>query len=142
MVEPVNTSSFPVGSVLSVYDGLNPATMSGNLLLASGNLDEIFAQVTSSATTSYLRDGINSGVASTSSGGSITGSSYYSPYGDSAQTGTGATPFQFTGRENDGATGLYYYRARYYSPPLGRFISEDPLGLSAGTWSTQDSVDT
>jgi len=35
------------------------------------------------------------------------------------------------GREND-CTGLYYYRARYYSPAMKRFISEDPLGLAAG----------
>ncbi len=41
------------------------------------------------------------------------------------------TPFQFTGRENDG-TGLYYYRARYYSPEMGKFISEDPIGLAGG----------
>jgi hypothetical protein len=34
---------------------------------------------------------------------------------------------QYTGRENDG-TGLYYYRARYYSPALQRFISIDPSG--------------
>jgi type VI secretion system secreted protein VgrG len=39
---------------------------------------------------------------------------------------------QFTGRENDDA-GLLFYRARYYSPATGRFISEDPLGLLAGT---------
>ncbi len=32
------------------------------------------------------------------------------------------------GREDDG-TGLYYYRARYYVPVPGWFISEDPLGL-------------
>jgi len=44
-----------------------------------------------------------------------------------------ATPLQFTGRENDGPTGLYYYRTRYYSPQLGRFISEDPTGVGAGT---------
>jgi hypothetical protein len=35
---------------------------------------------------------------------------------------------QFNGREND-QTGLYYYRARFYSPSLQRFISEDPIGL-------------
>ena len=40
-------------------------------------------------------------------------------------------PFQYTGRENDG-TGLYYYRARYYSPELQRFISRDPIGLGGG----------
>jgi RHS repeat-associated protein len=33
----------------------------------------------------------------------------------------------FTGREWDPEIGLYYYRARYYDPEVGRFISEDPL---------------
>ena len=37
-----------------------------------------------------------------------------------------ANPYQFTGRENDG-TGLYFYRARYYSPTFQRFIAQDPL---------------
>ncbi|MDR0587790.1 MAG: RHS repeat-associated core domain-containing protein, partial [Burkholderiales bacterium] len=32
----------------------------------------------------------------------------------------------------DGATGFYYYRARYYSPLYQRFISEDPIGLMGG----------
>ena len=40
--------------------------------------------------------------------------------------------FTFTGRDFDGATGLYYYRARFYDPQLGRFISEDPIGLTGG----------
>ena len=38
---------------------------------------------------------------------------------------------QYTGRENDG-TGAYFYRARYYSPTLQRFISEDPIGIARG----------
>jgi RHS repeat-associated protein len=38
----------------------------------------------------------------------------------------------YTGREWDPETGLYYYRARYYDPRIGRFLSEDPLGLAAG----------
>ncbi len=37
-------------------------------------------------------------------------------------------PFQYTGREND-ETGLYYYRARYFSPEMQRFISEDPIAI-------------
>ena len=40
--------------------------------------------------------------------------------------------FKFTGREFDATTGLYYYRARYYDPGMGRFISEDPAGFRAG----------
>gem|GEM_PF-6710263 len=39
--------------------------------------------------------------------------------------------FRFTGREFDAATGQYYYRARYYDGTIGRFTSEDPLGLAA-----------
>jgi len=44
-------------------------------------------------------------------------------------------PFQFTGRENDDLAGLYYYRARYYHPHLGRFISEDPIGFPGGDFN-------
>jgi len=32
----------------------------------------------------------------------------------------------FTGREFETETGLYYYRARYYNPQIGRFIQIDP----------------
>ena len=41
-------------------------------------------------------------------------------------------PFQYSGRESDTETGLYYYRARYYDPGTGRFLSEDPLRSDAG----------
>jgi RHS repeat-associated protein len=34
----------------------------------------------------------------------------------------------FTGREYDSESGNYYYRARYYKPSIGRFISRDPIG--------------
>jgi RHS repeat-associated protein len=40
--------------------------------------------------------------------------------------------FAYTGREWDREIGLYFYRARYYDAGVGRFIGEDPLGLTAG----------
>ena len=40
--------------------------------------------------------------------------------------------FSYTGRELDSETGLYHYRARYYDPAAGRFISEDPISFAAG----------
>ncbi len=40
--------------------------------------------------------------------------------------------FGFTGRERDEESDLFYYRARYYDPGLGRFLSEDPIGFEAG----------
>lgn len=43
-----------------------------------------------------------------------------------ASTGSLVNPFQYTARESDTETGLYYYRARYYDPNVGRFLSEDP----------------
>lgn len=39
----------------------------------------------------------------------------------------------FKGREWDSEAGVYYMRARYYDPRLGRFLSEDPIGLDGGT---------
>jgi RHS repeat-associated protein len=115
-----------------LYDGQNPAMISSNQMLAGAGLDEIYAQINSTGTTSYVRDGLNSTVALTNSAGATTANYAYSPYGDGVGSGTTTTPLQYTGRENDGATGLYYYRARYYSPQVGRFISEDPLGLGGG----------
>ena len=40
--------------------------------------------------------------------------------------------FQYTGRDFDTETGLYYYRARYYDSSSGRFLSEDPIHFGAG----------
>lgn len=34
------------------------------------------------------------------------------------------------GREYEAGVGLYYYRARFYSPELGRFLQRDPIGMS------------
>lgn len=41
-------------------------------------------------------------------------------------------PYMFTAREFDSETGLYYYRARYYDPKVGRFVTKDPIGFGDG----------
>ena len=38
--------------------------------------------------------------------------------------------FGFIGPEFDSESHLYYYRARYYDPGIGRFLSADPIGFS------------
>lgn len=43
------------------------------------------------------------------------------------QTGTITDFYQYTGREWDSESGLYYYRARHYDPKVGRFLQVDPL---------------
>jgi RHS repeat-associated protein len=65
-------------------------------------------------------------IAMTDNAGNITESMSYDEYGN----GTPLTGEQFgyTGRRFDPETGLYYYRARYYAPQLGRFLQTDPVG--------------
>jgi RHS repeat-associated protein len=41
--------------------------------------------------------------------------------------------YGFTGQETDAESDLMYYDARYYDPPLGRFVSEDPIGFNSRT---------
>ena len=115
-----------------LHDGLNPATVSGSLMLEGPGLDEIYARINGSTIANYLTDFLGSTLALIDSSGASTASYQYAPYGGVAKTGTDDTPFQFTGRENDGASNLYYYRARYYSPAIGRFVSQDPMGFGGG----------
>ena len=49
-----------------------------------------------------------------------------------ASSGSLVNPFQYTARELDSETNLYFYRARYYDFAVGRFLSEDPLAFDAG----------
>lgn len=46
-------------------------------------------------------------------------------------TGTLISPFQYTERESDAETGLYYYPTRYYDHSSGRFISKDPIRFAS-----------
>ena len=41
-------------------------------------------------------------------------------------------PFRFQGQQFDEETGLHYNRFRYYDPGVGRFVSQDPIGLIGG----------
>lgn len=57
----------------------------------------------------------------------------YDPWGRAEKAiETVQNPLRYVGRELDSETGLYYVRARYYDPAMGRFISEDPIGLAGG----------
>lgn len=79
-----------------------------------------------------MHDGLGSVIASLDSAGATQTSYLYEPFGATTQSGAASgNASKYTGREDDG-TGLYYYRARYYSPTLQRFISEDPIGFAGG----------
>ncbi len=44
--------------------------------------------------------------------------------------------YGYAGREEDPESGLKYYRARYYDPVAGAFLSDDPMGFAAGSLNT------
>ncbi len=82
----------------------------------------------------YHHDRLQSVMGQSGHDGTILATQSYTAFGESRGT-TGTTSnntLQYTGRELDTDSGLYQYRARYYSAPEGRFISEDPKGFGAG----------
>lgn len=81
----------------------------------------------------YHADGLGSIVALTDKRQKVIESYDYDSFGNLKQDDKKTIqPFTYTAREWDRETGLYYYRARYYDPMEGRFISRDPLGFKAG----------
>jgi len=95
-------------------------------------IDEPLAIDDGSGLTYLHADGLGSVVAMTNAAGAVSLVRRYDAWGN-LESGAATDGYAFTGREWDSETGLYYYRARYYDPTLGRFISEDPLGFIAGT---------
>lgn len=81
----------------------------------------------------YLEDAQGNVVAVTDSVGTIKNTYEYSPYGEAiSTTETVTNQFRYKGRDWDAEARLYFMRARYYDPLIGRFLSEDPLGLAGG----------
>jgi RHS repeat-associated protein len=117
-----------------LYDDLNPVEEIQNgapsaNLLPGLIIDEYFQRTDSAGARNFLNDILGSTLALTDSLGTEQSSYLYDPFGNVAAAGQASSnPYQFIGRENDG-TGIYYYRARYYSPTLDRFIAQDPLGF-------------
>lgn len=124
-----------------LYDGLNlvqeqngTGTVLANTLSGPG-LDQVYRRTEAAGNRNFLTDAQGSVIALSDGAATPTvPKSYtYAPYGAQTTTGTASTnPFGFTGREADQTSGLQYNRARYLSPAMGRFISEDPIGIAGG----------
>lgn len=93
-------------------------------------VDEPLAKETDGVLRYYHADGLGSVVKETDGSGVVVNTLRYDAWGNieaGARDG-----YAFTGREWDPETGWYYYRARFYDPRGGRFVSEDPIGLDGG----------
>jgi len=81
----------------------------------------------SSATRRYLHaDHQGSIIATTNAAGTTLNTGAYDAYGVTNAPSTWR--FQYTGQTAIQQVGLYYYKARFYNPSLGRFMQTDPIG--------------
>jgi RHS repeat-associated protein len=75
-------------------------------------------------------DHLGSIIATANASGTNTTINTYGPFGESAQTTPDNNRFGYTGQQQLKGLGLNYYKARVYSPALGRFLQTDPIGYS------------
>jgi RHS repeat-associated protein len=128
------------------YQGNNvwkQANQSGTThYLTNGEIDGWLARSNASGTNWYLTDRLGSVTGITNSTGALINSTAYDSFGHvlTESNPSVADSIGFTGREYDSETGLYYFRARYYNPDLGRFLSEDPLSFGAGDFNANRYV--
>ncbi len=108
-------------------------------------LDRAVSMTTYGASTNtyyFIRDHLGSTLALTDGSGNIIESYRYDAWGrvlgvynasgnqiDESAVGN---RILWQGREYSFKTGLYYFRARWYDPITGRFLSNDPIGISGG----------
>ena len=133
-VSVTQSAGYNAGTTAYLYSGDNvvqeqrEGTLSAAMLTGPG-IDERYVRSGELVFTDLL------GSTVALSNGSSNQTTYaYDPYGVSTSAGAATNnTYQFTGRENDGTTaGLMFYRARYYNPAWGRFVSEDPIGVAGG----------
>jgi RHS repeat-associated protein len=82
---------------------------------------------TSAARRYFIKDHLGSTSAITDGTGNVVERLQYEAFG--ANTVNTSTRYGYSGREHDSSTGLIFYRARWYEPQQGRFITEDPAGF-------------
>src|SRR5262249_55590112 len=97
-------------------------------------LDEpVVAVSASNARTYQFQDALGSVILATNSAGQLAEKYAYTAFGVTLSTPANAVAaFRYTGRRYDPETGLYFYRARAYSPAIGRFLQADPVGAYGG----------
>ena len=120
------------------YDGATGAV--GNWYVYGLGVDAVLSQVNAGAGArqTMIPDVQGSIVATLDAASGVVSKAGYLSFGENPTTYTGS--FRYTGRRIDPETGgspsqpsgLYYYRARTYSPTWGRFLQPDPIGYAGG----------
>jgi RHS repeat-associated protein len=117
------------------YDGLNivadydGAGVLQHRYVFGPGIDQPIVEYAGSGTTARTflsADERGSIIARSGSTGALAAANTYDEYGIPGSGNAGL--FQYTGQAWIGQLGFYYYKARMYSPTLGRFMQTDPLG--------------
>lgn len=120
-----------------LYDGVdllaeyNAANTLQNRYVHGPGVDEPIVWYVGATTTNkrwLYADHLGSIAATANASGTATGTYTYGPYGEPSVITL--LRFRYTGQQVIGDLGLYYYKARFYSPALGRFLQTDPIGYA------------
>lgn len=135
----------PSGTTLFIYDGnevLAEVDVTGTLQAAYTRTGsgQIISQWQKGETYWYHQDGLGSTILVTDESGRTRNRYEYDEYGN-LLAGTVeeiVNRYTYTGQAWDSAAGLYYYKARYYNPMVGRFLTQDSYKGSAWQPWTQN----
>ena len=128
-IKYINDVALPLVQVLQETDS------AGNLIASYTYGNDLISQTRSGITSYYLYDGLGSTRQLTDSAGSVTDSYIYEGFGNCIySSGATTNPYLFTGEAFESLPSLYYLRARYYDPSIGRFISRDPILSPMWLW--------
>jgi RHS repeat-associated protein len=118
-------------NLISDYDGTN---MLQHRYVFGPGMDNPLVEYAGSGITNRTflgADERGSIIARTDSSGAFIAANTYDEYGIPGSSNAGL--FQYTGQAWLTQLGMYYYKARIYSPTLGRFLQTDPVGYGDGS---------
>jgi RHS repeat-associated protein len=128
-----------------IYDGsevLAEADATGTIKIAYSRMPngQLVSQWQGAETFWYHLDALGSTIALTDESGKIRNRYGYDEYGNplSSNSEEVFNRFAFTGQAWDAGVGLYNYKARYYNPAIGRFLTQDTHKSSLWEPGTQN----
>ncbi len=134
-VTPVTTARYVYDEAQEIVEA-DAAGVPQATFVYGNDGDELLSMRRGGADYYYHSDDQNDVLALTNAAGSVVERYEYGDFGRPTAPSVVGNPYLFSGRRYDADTGLYYYRARYFDPSVGRFISRDPRGI----WSDSENI--
>jgi RHS repeat-associated protein len=137
LASPLSSAGRGDGGEGTLWADLSGSNALQTRYLHGDAVDQLFARITGGTGGTaawYLTDRQGSVRNLTDNSGNLQDTITYDPFGNvlSESNSSAGDRFKYTGRELDSETGLQYNRARVYDAVHGRWLSQDPLGFSAG----------